>query len=361
MDLSPDEDLELITETARRFGEEILTPKMRNAEANRGIDEETRQAFEETGLAGLEWPEDSDGAGLGSVARSMVNEELGAADVGAALALDPFGPALYPILEMGGDLSALLPDRLSGNEGPGRRVILVSEFDGDLQIGKQRVSGVVPWVPASEADSIVVLVGDQAAIVRSGFTIDPCRGAGLRAAGAGELKLVDAEIQSLLVDPTGAARARARARLYIASLLLGIMRAACDFSREYAKERKAFGKPIGHHQALAFLITDMQMALDGARLLVHNAAWRLDSHLPSESSAASALAECIEASRLIGPSSVQILGGHGFMADYPVEKHMREGRALGLLFGGFDAAVEESGRQLCLSDAPLEIGLGEAV
>jgi alkylation response protein AidB-like acyl-CoA dehydrogenase len=105
----------------------------------------------------------------------------------------------------------------------------------------------------------------------------------------------------------------------------------------------------------------MQMALDGARLLVHEAAWRLDAGLPADAAAASALAECIDASRSIGPNGVQILGGHGFMADYPVEKHMREARALGLLFGGFDAAVEESGQQICTSDAPLEIGIGEAL
>ena len=361
MDLKPDEDLELISETARRFAEEMLTPKMRIAEADRGIDDETKQAFEETGLAGLEWPEEADGAGLGSVARALVNEELGAADAGAALALDTLGAALYPILEMGGDISSLTQDKASNPGASNRRVVLISEFDGALDVGSERVNGLVPWVPAGNADSIVVFSGDQATILHSGFTIEPTRGAGLRAAGAGELRIVDAEIQTVLVDPAGAARARARARLYVASLLLGVMRAACDFSREYAKERKAFGKPIGHHQALAFLITDMQMALDGSRLLVHNAAWRLDAGLPSESTAASALAECIEASRLIGPSSVQILGGHGFMADYPVEKHMREARALGLLFGGFDAAIEESGRQLCLSDAPLEIGLGEAI
>lgn len=353
MDLKPDEDLQLISETARRFGEEMLAPKMREAEAAGRVDDETRQAFREIGLAGLEWPEEADGAGLGSVARVLVNEELGAADAGAALALDGTGPALYPILEMGGDVAKLTSE--------GQRVLLVSEFDGDLGIDQERVNGTIPWVPASEVDSIVVLAGDRAATIRSGFTIDPLRGAGLRAAGAGELRIVDAQAHDLLEDPAGAARARARARLYVASLLLGIMRAACDFSREYAKERKAFGKPIGHHQALAFLITDMQMALDGSRLLVHDAAWRVDSGLPCESTAASALAECIEASRLIGPSGVQILGGHGFMADYPVEKYMRESRALGLLFGGFDAAVEEAGRQVCQSDAPLELGLGEAV
>jgi alkylation response protein AidB-like acyl-CoA dehydrogenase len=361
--LKPDEDLELIADTAKRFGQEVLAPKMREAEAQRFVDDETRNAFQEIGLASLEWPEDADGAGLGSVARVLVNEELGAADAGAAIALDEFGPALYPILEMGGDIHALTHSdsfRGSGAEGNGR-ILLVTHFDGNLHFKNDRVTGLIPWVPANEADSIVVLAGDRATILRSGFSLDPIRGAGLRAAGASELRIVDAEAQNVLVDAAGAGRARARARLYVASLMLGVMRSACDFSRDYSKERKAFGKPIAHHQALAFLMTDMQMALDGARLLVHDAAWRLDEGLPCESAAASAYAECIETSRLIGPNGVQILGGHGFMADYPVEKHMREGRALGLLFGGFDAAIEEAGHLVCANDSPLEIGVGGAV
>jgi alkylation response protein AidB-like acyl-CoA dehydrogenase len=353
MNLTPDEDLLLIAETARRFGEDMLAPRMRSAEADRAVDSETQRAFAEIGLAGLELPEKAGGAELGCVARVLVNEELGATDAGAALALDRLGPALYPVVEMGGDLSRLA-------EGGGR-ILLVTDLDGPFQIHADRVSGTSPWVPASEVDAIVVLAKDQAAIIHEGFTIEPIRGAGLRAAGAGTLHIEDAQMSSHLSDPVGASRARARARLYVASLLLGVLRATCDFSREYAKERKAFGKPIGHHPALAFLITDMQMALDGARLLVHEAAWRLDAGLPADAAAASAFAECIDASRLIGPNGVQILGGHGFMADYPVEKHMREARALGLLFGGFDAAVEESGQQICASDAPLEIGVGEAL
>jgi alkylation response protein AidB-like acyl-CoA dehydrogenase len=353
MNLSPDDDLELIVDTARRFGEDVLVPRVRSAETARAVDTETRRAFAEIGLAGLELPEAVGGAGLGSVARVLVNEELAATDAGAALALDTLGPALYPILEMGGDVSRF-------NEDDGR-FLLVMDLDGDVQIDGDRVDATIPWVPASEVDAIVVMAGDRAALVREGFSVEAIRGAGLRAAGAGTLRVVAAKAQVQLADLAGAARARARARLYIASLLLGVMRAACDFSREYAKERKAFGRPIAHHQALAFLITDMQMALDGSRLLVHEAAWRLDAKLPAESTAASALAECIEASRMIGPNGVQILGGHGYMADYPVEKHMREARALGLLFGGFDAAIEESGRMLCSSESPLSIGVGEAL
>jgi alkylation response protein AidB-like acyl-CoA dehydrogenase len=140
---------------------------------------------------------------------------------------------------------------------------------------------------------------------------------------------------------------RARARLYAASLLVGVLRQAAEFSREYALEREAFGRPIAHHQGLAFLIIDMRAAVDGARLLLHEVAWRVDRGVACEAAAAAAFAEAVDASLLVGPNGVQILGGHGFVQDYPVEKYMRESRALGLVLGGLDAAREEAGRALC--------------
>ena len=221
-----------------------------------------------------------------------------------------------------------------------------------IAVDGARVDAEVAWLPAARADAVVALAGDELLFVREGIRVRALPGAGLRAAGACALRLESAPIaRARSPIALGAERARARARLYAASLLLGVLRDACDFSRGYALERRAFGRPIAHHQALAFLITDMQMALDGARLLVHEAAWRVDAGLPCAGAAAAAFAQCIEASRLIGPAGVQILGGHGFMADYPMEKAMRESRALGLWLGGFDAAIEDAGRELCDSAA----------
>ncbi|MGI9432221.1 MAG: acyl-CoA dehydrogenase family protein, partial [Myxococcota bacterium] len=159
--------------------------------------------------------------------------------------------------------------------------------------------------------------------------------------------------------PKAAQRARARARVYVASLLIGVLRAACEFSRAYALERQAFGRPIAHHQALAFLLTDMRMAVDGARWLLWEAAWRADAGLDFAGAAASAFVEAVEASRLVGPAAVQVLGGHGFMQDYPVEKAMREARVLGLLFGGIDSAREDAGRAWLAADPPLAFSHGE--
>ena len=353
-DLDAGDELDLVVETARKLAETELAPHLRESEAARDVTPELRAAWDEVGLAGLELPESCDGAGLGCLARVLVNEELAAGDAGAALALDPYGPALTALLEVGGEAAAAELARALGN-GSERALLILAE-DARIEIAADSVTLEAPWVPADRLGAVVILAGEEALLVASGFELEPVRGAGLRAAGASRLRATSAPVAARWSDADGVVRARARARLYFASLLLGVMRAACEFSAAYSQEREAFGKPIGHHQALAFLITDMRMALDAARLLVHEAAWRVDRGLPCAAEAASAWAECIEASRTIGPNGVQVLGGHGFMADYPVEKHMREARALGLLCGGFDAAIEEAGRLLIAGDAPLALG-----
>jgi alkylation response protein AidB-like acyl-CoA dehydrogenase len=128
----------------------------------------------------------------------------------------------------------------------------------------------------------------------------------------------------------------------LAALIVGQMHAAAEYARLYALDRVAFGKPIAHHQALSFLIVDMHSAVDATRQLLHEAAWRLDAGQPASEAAASAFIEAAENAVFIGANAVQILGGPGFMRDYPVEKHLRELRALGLLLGGADAARDDA-------------------
>ncbi|MFQ5697980.1 MAG: acyl-CoA dehydrogenase family protein [Myxococcota bacterium] len=358
-DLDAGEELDLVVETARAFANERLAPRLRDAERTREVDPLAREAYREIGLAGLELPEALGGAGLGAVARVRVNEELAAADAGAAVALDPLGPALYPLLELGG-ASALQEWALPRIEAEQGRAVLVTAADVTLEVDSGGLSGRVPWVPADRVDLLVWLDAEGAAVMCEGWTSEALPGAGLRAAGASSLSLERAPIAARFREPQAAARALARARLYQASLMLGVLRASADFSRGYALERVAFGRPIAHHQALAFLIADMQMALDGARLLIHEAAWRIDRDLPCAAHAAAALCEVIEASRLVGPNGVQLLGGHGFMQDYPVEKYMRESRILGLTLGGIDAAQAEAARALCSAGAPVILSEGGA-
>ena len=339
------EDLSLIVETARDFARDHLTPRLREHESERVLGDGVRAAFREIGLAGLELSEAQGGAGLGASERVLVNEELAAADVGAAVALDPLGTALYALREAGGE-DALKRFALPLLEAGGARAVLVCEADAELEVG-ERVSGSIPWVPADRVDLLVLQSGDETLVIEEGMELVSLRGSGLRAAGASEVRLRDADVAARWRDGEAVERTLARARLYTASLLLGVLRHAAEFSREYAKEREAFGRPIAHHQGLAFLIVDMRSAVDGARLLLHEAAWRADRGLSFAAESASAFVEATEASLLVGPNGVQILGGHGFMQDYPVEKAMREARLLGLTLGGADAARIAAAEPLC--------------
>jgi len=345
IDLDLDPELELLRETARQFGVERLRPREREFEAVREVDAATRRAFAEIGLAAVEWPESLGGAGLGALARALVLEELAAADPGAALALDPLGPAYYALAELG-EQAALHEIAKPLVDRPAARAVLVWNGERRVELRAGHASGVVPWVPAERVDLLVVLDRDSAALIDSGIEAMPLRGAGLRAAGASELRLERAPVRSWWVNPRGARRALARARHYVASLVVGAMRAASEFSRDYALHRVAFGRPIAHHQALAFLIADLAASVEGTRLLVHEAAAALDSGEDADALCAAAFAEAAEQAMFVTPNAVQILGGHGFMQDYPVEKWMREARALGLLFGGIDAAREDAGRAL---------------
>jgi len=354
IDLDLDPELELLRATARQFGAERLRPREREFEAARDVDAPTRRAFAEIGLAAVEWPESLGGAGLGALARSLVLEELGAADPGAALALDPLGPTFYALAELGEEpvLHEIARPLL---ERPGARAVLVWNGERRIELRAGRARGVVPWVPADRPDLLVVLDADSAAVIDDGIEALPLRGAGLRAAGASELRLDGAPVRRWWVDPRGARRALARARHYVASLLVGAMRASAEFSREYALQRVAFGRPIAHHQALAFLIADLATAVDAARLLVHEAAAALDAGAEADALCAAAFAEAAEQAMFVAPNAVQILGGHGFMQDYPVEKWMREARALGLLLGGVDAAREDAGQAIIGEPEPLAL------
>jgi alkylation response protein AidB-like acyl-CoA dehydrogenase len=358
LDFALPEELELLRETARELARTSLRDAERASETAREPSAAAREAFRAIGLAGLELPERLGGAGLGALARALVCEELAAADPGAALGLDPLGPALYPLAELGGD--AALRELALPLVERGARAALAVDLAGALRVSAGRAHGALAWLPAERIELLVVLGREGAFAVREGIECEALRGAGLRAAGAAAVRLSDAPVCAAWSGAAGASRALARVRLYVAGLLLGTMRAASDFARAYARQRVAFGRPIAHHQALAFLLVDMHAAVEGSRALLHEAAWRLDAGADAGEACAAAFLEAAEQALFVTPNGVQVLGGHGFMQDYPVEKWMREARALSLLAGGPDAAREDAGRSLAGAAPPLSLTLAEA-
>jgi alkylation response protein AidB-like acyl-CoA dehydrogenase len=343
IEFSIDEDLALVAETAQRFSDERLAPAQRDFESARAVPAPLHAEARDIGFDRVDWPEACGGAGMGALARVTVLEKLAAGCPGAATALLPMGSVAHALMAFGGE-DALNEHTRRMAEVPDARAALVFDDRGLLRSSRERVSGCLPWLPAGRVDLLAVLDRDGLRLFTQGISLKEVPGSGLRAAGASELTLTDAPVLAQWRDPAAAAQALAHARLHIAALMVGQMHAAADYSRKYALERVAFGRPIAHHQALAFLIVDMHCAVEASRQLLHEAAWRIDAGQPASAAAATAFIEAAENAVFIGANAVQILGGPGFMRDYPVEKHMRELKALGLLLGGADGARDDAMR-----------------
>ncbi len=334
-----DDDDRLIIDSVSQFAADLLRPNIRAAEAARQPTAEARAAFSDMGLEFLALSQAAGGVGASMLTQTRVARELAKADPGAALALDRIGPGAQALQAF--DSSALgefvRPVLASGDR---RLVLLVEEADRGLRAG-DRVTGSVPWFPANRADVVVGLGPSSAWVLDGPASVAWVPGAGLLAAGSSRIDF-DGTVAKSWSDTEAAGRALAEVRLYYAALILGVLYDATEFSRAYAQERSVFGRPVAHHQGMAFLIVDLFAAVERARLLIEDAARRIDDGSDARQHAAAAFVEVVEASRQVGPDGVQILGGHGFMRDYPVEKAMRESRGLGLLAGGVERARDDA-------------------
>jgi alkylation response protein AidB-like acyl-CoA dehydrogenase len=169
------------------------------------------------------------------------------------------------------------------------------------------------------------------------------RSLGVRAAGLTGCAF-EGWVERGRVPPEKAMHARAIMRLWGAAILAGLSRGALAHTMEYVQERSAFGKPLAHHQGLAFIVADMATRAEGMSLLVARSAWAMEGGEGSEGT--DAWLEAVESSLWITNHAVQLLGGHGYTQDHPVEKWMRDARAIGLLWGGVDLAQRDAQRRV---------------
>ena len=114
---------------------------------------------------------------------------------------------------------------------------------------------------------------------------------------------------------------------------MGVARAAYEYAMDYAKQRVQFGKPILAKQAIRFLLADMLTEIDAARLLTWRAAWMADQGQPCNVQASMAKAFAADRAMRITTDAVQVLGGYGYMREYPVEKWMRDAKILQIVEG----------------------------
>jgi alkylation response protein AidB-like acyl-CoA dehydrogenase len=122
-------------------------------------------------------------------------------------------------------------------------------------------------------------------------------------------------------------------RPMIATLALGLARAAYEYATGYARERVQFNRPIIANQAISFMLADMATEIEAARLLIWKAAWMIDQGLSANTAASMAKGYAADMAMQITTNAVQILGGNGLMEDYPVEKWMRDAKILQIIEG----------------------------
>ena len=122
-------------------------------------------------------------------------------------------------------------------------------------------------------------------------------------------------------------------RANLCAMAVGVARASYEYALNYAKERLAFGEPIASRQAIAFMLAEAAMEIDGMRLLAWRAAWRLDRDEDATRDATLAKMYCSEQTMKVVDYGVQILGGHGYIREHPVEMWFRNGRAFSTMEG----------------------------
>ena len=328
----PDELSTLETELTR-FAAGELRPRMRDFESSGAWDAATMRTFDAFAVSGLDVPESWGGAGLGLLAKVVALEAVARGDAGGLLAADSLGPAAAAALTCP-DTAAARNVTSAALERRGRCALV---------LGDQHTAG---WIPGSQAPvSTWVSDGPRLRLLDTArCATSPAMAGALEASGGVAVDLRGAEVVGVwTLDAPRAALLRGRARLWPAAVLIGIGAASLDYAIGYARERVVMGRPVAHHQSNAFAIAEAVGLVEAARQAVRAAAGRIDSDVPWAGLWATfASLDALDAALHASDLGVQLLGGHGYVEDHPVEKWFREARTIAQLLGGRQAALEDA-------------------
>jgi len=353
----------MIRETVAAFATEQIRPAARPADESGEIPAELIAKSWELGLVCGPIPETYGGYGdqRSAVTGAIIAEELAFGDL--AIALHMLAPRLtaFPVLEMGTDAQrqAFLKPLCAGDFVPGSAALMEPRYDYDaaalMTAAVHNGSGFILngakcYVPlAAESSSILVFAaGPEAGFEHvGGFLVDrknpglsisaPEKNMGIKALRTYELKLEQCRVDAgaRLGGDRGInfPRVLSQSRVALAAMAVGVARASFEYARDYAKERKAFGVPIAVKQAIAFMLAEMAIEIDAARLLVWEAAWHLDRGEDATKESYQARNYAAQACLTVADNAVQVLGGHGYIREHPVELWLRNARGFAILDG----------------------------
>jgi alkylation response protein AidB-like acyl-CoA dehydrogenase len=366
-DLTPTEDEQMLVDVVTELATEVLRPAAADADATCAAPDEVLRAANEIGLPLLGVPESLGGISeeRAVMAGTLVAEALAKGDLGLAVATLAPGAVATAIATWGSDeqQQTYLP-AFTGSDVAAAALALTEPrplFDAlDPRTTARRdgddlvLDGLKSMVPRG-ADAELFVVGASLdghpvlVIVESGadgLSVEADPAMGVRAASLTTLTLEGVRVRSdnLLGAPDRTAdgthqrdayrRCVQLSRLAWCALSVGVGQAVLDHVTPYVKEREAFGEPIAHRQSVAFMVADIAIELQSMRLLTWKAASRAAAGKDVARDVALARKLCADKGMQIGLDGVQLLGGHGFVKEHPVERWYRDLRAVSIMEGG---------------------------
>ena len=348
---SPTEEQQMIMNMVRQFAVDEMRKIYRECDENGEIPPSIINTAWNFGLISSTIPEEYGGSGVerSSVTGCLIAEELAWGDL--SMAMHILCPLLVtlPLIEMGtAEQKKLLSDFCGARYRAASAALIEPRFNFDpltlltsahFTGNNYVLNGVKCYVPlAADAEVLIIYAMEdnamQAFVVNKGtpglILGEREKNMGIKALATYELSLKDCHVAEEFRlgghDGCDFVRLLNCSRIALAAMAVGVARSAFEYSRDYAKERVAFGEPIAARQAIAFMLAEMAIEVDATRLMTWEAAWKSDrkEDATKESSLAKMYAD--DMVLMVTDRAVQILGGHGYVREHPVELWLRNGR-----------------------------------
>lgn len=364
MDFSLSEEQQIFVEHLKKMLASEVAPLVEEAERDHRFPRELFGLFGQQGYLGVAYPEEAGGAGLGYLTLTLMAEELSRVCSGiAGSLLAHMSIGSLPILLLGDEDQkheylepALRGEKIgclgltepgAGSDAAGIRTRAVANDAGWVIDGSKTFITNGPF-----ADYCVLAAQTDPAVGRKGialFVIDRgtpgfVQGPALSKLGnhsmeCGELFFEDCQLPatSLLGRPgqgfSSLMDALTNGRMVVGARSVGLAQIAFEAALAYAREREQFGRPIGRFQLIQSKLARMKVEIDASRLMCRQAAWLRDSGLACGLEASQAKLKATETAAWVTGEAVQVLGGYGYMTEYPVERYFRDAKSLTVVEG----------------------------